>query len=61
MDLDPIQAAITAIETRRPGESFLYRKIAQQFGIARTTLMRRYYYAIDNQQTPYDTRVKIYL
>jgi hypothetical protein len=31
--MDPIEAAIIAIDSREPGETFLYRKIAEEFGV----------------------------
>jgi hypothetical protein len=40
--MDPIEAAIEAIESREPGASFSYRKVAEQFKVNRTTLSRRY-------------------
>jgi DNA-binding transcriptional regulator YhcF (GntR family) len=40
--MDPIDAAIEAIESREPGASFSYRQVAKQFNINRTTLSRRH-------------------
>jgi hypothetical protein len=40
--MDPIQAAIEAIESREDGASFTYRKVAAEFGVDRTTLSRRH-------------------
>lgn len=39
-NMDPIKTAITAIESRRPGETFLYRKIANNFSVVQSTLTR---------------------
>jgi hypothetical protein len=40
--MDPINAAIEAIELRVSGASFSYRKVADQFKVDRTTLLRRH-------------------
>jgi hypothetical protein len=40
--MDAINAAIEAIELRKPGASFSYRAVAKQFGVDRTTLSRRH-------------------
>ena len=40
--MDPIEAAIDAIESREPGESFSYSQIAKDFGVVRSTLIRRH-------------------
>jgi hypothetical protein len=40
--MDPIQAAIEAIELREEGASFSYRTVAKIFGVDRTTLSRRH-------------------
>ncbi len=40
--MDPIEAAIAAIESRDPTESFSYRKIAKEYGVVRSTLTRRH-------------------
>jgi transposase-like protein len=40
--MDPIKAAITAIESQEPGASFSYRKIAKEYGVALSTLTRRH-------------------
>jgi hypothetical protein len=40
--MDPIEAAIKAIDSRASGASFSYRKIAKQFSISRATLARRH-------------------
>jgi AraC-like DNA-binding protein len=40
--MDPIQAAIDAIESRAPDASFSYRKVAAEFKISRATLARRH-------------------
>ena len=40
--MTPIEAAIEAIESREPGASFSYRKVAKQFKVDRTTLSRRH-------------------
>lgn len=40
--MDPIQAAIEAIESREAGECFSYRQVATKFGVNRTTLSRRH-------------------
>ncbi|KAF1974804.1 hypothetical protein BU23DRAFT_91212 [Bimuria novae-zelandiae CBS 107.79] len=39
-NMDPIEAAIIAIDSREPRETFLYRKIAEEFGVVRSTLTR---------------------
>jgi DNA invertase Pin-like site-specific DNA recombinase len=41
-NMDPIEAAIKAIDSRASGASFSYRKIAKQFSISRATLARRH-------------------
>ena len=40
--MDPIEAAITAIDSREPGESFVYQDIATECGVNRSTLSRRH-------------------
>jgi len=40
--MDLIQEAIEYIESREPGASFSYRKVAKKFNIDRTTLSRRH-------------------
>ena len=40
--MDPIEAAITKIESREPGETFSYRKVAEEFNIVPSTLIRRH-------------------
>ena len=40
--MDPIQAAIDAIESRESGETFSYTKIATKYGVDRSTLSRRH-------------------
>ena len=40
--MDPIQAAIEAIESLAPGEHFTYREVAKKFGVERSTLARRH-------------------
>jgi AraC-like DNA-binding protein len=40
--MDPIEAAIAAIESREPGEPFSYRQIAKEYGCSRATLARRH-------------------
>ncbi|RAQ98945.1 pogo transposable element [Stemphylium lycopersici] len=40
--MGPIEAAIAAIESLKPGEQFSYRKIAIQYGCSRTSLARRH-------------------
>jgi transposase len=40
--MDPIEAAITAIESRESGETFSYRQIAKEFGVVVSTLTRRH-------------------
>lgn len=40
--MDPIEAAIEAIELREPGASFSYREVAKRFKVDRTTLSRRH-------------------
>ena len=40
--MDPILAAIEAIESQEPGEKFSYRQVAKKFGVDRTTLSRRH-------------------
>jgi hypothetical protein len=41
-NMDPIQAAIGAINSREPGETFSNREVAKRLGIDRTTLARRH-------------------
>ena len=38
----PIDAALAAIEALKPGEKLVYQKIADQFGVDRSTLARRH-------------------
>ena len=40
--MDPIEAAITAIESREPGEDFSSSQVAKEYGVVRTTLARRH-------------------
>jgi hypothetical protein len=40
--MDQILDAIEAIELRKDGASFLYSKVANRFGVDRTTLLQRY-------------------
>ena len=40
--MDPIEVAITEIESLEPGEYFTYIKMAEKFGVSRTTLSRRH-------------------
>jgi hypothetical protein len=40
--MDPIEAAIAAIESLEPGEDFSYQAVAKKFNINRTTLSRRH-------------------
>ena len=40
--MDPIEAAITAIEALSPRESFTYKSIAEKYGVNRITLARRH-------------------
>jgi hypothetical protein len=40
--MDRINAAIAEIESRKPGEQFSYRKIAEKYQCSRTTLARRH-------------------
>lgn len=40
--MDPINAALTAIDSLRPGEDFTYSDIARRFGVVRSTLTRRH-------------------
>jgi hypothetical protein len=40
--MDAINAAIEAIESRKPDASFSYRAVAKQFGVDRMTLSRRH-------------------
>ena len=40
--MDLIEAAIAAIDTRGPSEGFSYTKIAEEFGVVRSTLIRRH-------------------
>ena len=40
-NMSPIEAAIAAVHALEPGEKFSYTKIASQFGVNRTTLVRR--------------------
>jgi hypothetical protein len=40
--MDQILDAIEAIELRKYGAFFLYSKVANRFGVDRTTLLRRY-------------------
>jgi transposase-like protein len=41
-NIDPIQEAISDIKSRASGEAFSYRKVAQKWGVNRTTLARRH-------------------
>jgi len=38
----PIDDALAAIEALEPGEKLVYQKIADQFGVDRSTLARRH-------------------
>jgi hypothetical protein len=40
--MSPIDAAIEEIKSLAPGEKFSYRKIAEKYGVERTTLARRH-------------------
>lgn len=40
--MTPIEAALEAIESLKPDESINYTKIANQFGVSRSTLSRRH-------------------
>ena len=40
--MDPILAAIKAIDSRNPREDFSYNQIAKEFGVVRSTLIRRH-------------------
>ncbi|KAH3991532.1 hypothetical protein HBI56_220310 [Parastagonospora nodorum] len=40
--MDPIQAAIEAIDSREPGENFTYSEVARQYNVHRVTLSRRH-------------------
>ncbi|KAF2843860.1 hypothetical protein T440DRAFT_411275, partial [Plenodomus tracheiphilus IPT5] len=40
--MDPIKAALTAIESLQPGEKVNYTKIAEIYGVERRTLARRH-------------------
>ena len=40
--MDPIQEAIEEIESREPGEHFLYQQLAKKYSVNRCTLARRH-------------------
>ncbi|KAF1935979.1 hypothetical protein EJ02DRAFT_482733, partial [Clathrospora elynae] len=40
--MDPIQKAIEEIESRKLGEEFSYKKVAEKHGLNRTTLAQRH-------------------
>jgi hypothetical protein len=40
--MSPIDAAIEEIKSLAPGEKFSYKKIAEKYGVERTTLARRH-------------------
>ena len=40
--MESIEAALTAIESLEPGETPNYTKIAQEYGVVRSTLTRRH-------------------
>ncbi|KAF7577083.1 hypothetical protein PtrM4_013230 [Pyrenophora tritici-repentis] len=40
--MNPIDAAIAAIDALKPGEQFSYNKIAKNLGVVRSTLIRRH-------------------
>lgn len=40
--MDPIEAAIEAIESREPGEHFTYTEVANRYNVSRHTLARRH-------------------
>ncbi|KAF2832717.1 hypothetical protein CC86DRAFT_425334 [Ophiobolus disseminans] len=42
INMSPIEAALAAIASLEPGESFSYKQVAQQYGCNRTTLARRH-------------------
>lgn len=50
--MDRIDIAIHAIESRGPEESFSYRKIAEDYGVVRSTLTRAHRRAIGEEQAP---------
>ncbi|KAF2685488.1 hypothetical protein K458DRAFT_449256, partial [Lentithecium fluviatile CBS 122367] len=41
-NMDPINAAIAAIDALRLGEHFTYTEIAERYGVVRSTLTRRH-------------------
>jgi hypothetical protein len=41
-NMNPIDAAIEVIESRKAGAAFSYRKVANWFGVDRTTLLQRH-------------------
>ena len=52
--MSPIQEAIEYLESRGPGDKFSYRKVAEKFGVNRTTLSRRH----QGKQSTYATKGK---
>jgi len=40
--MEPIEAALAAIDSLAPGESINYTEIAKKYGVVRSTLARRY-------------------
>ncbi|KAF2844104.1 hypothetical protein T440DRAFT_52494 [Plenodomus tracheiphilus IPT5] len=40
--MDPIEAALAAIESLKPGEKLNYTRIAKVYGVERRTLARRH-------------------
>jgi transposase-like protein len=54
--MDPIEVAIAAIKSREPGENFSYSQIAKDYGVVRTTLMRRHQRVTQARATANSTR-----
>jgi hypothetical protein len=49
--MDPIEAALAAIESLEPGEKLVYAQIAKKFGVEPTTLARRHKGASTSRNT----------
>ena len=54
--MDPIEAAIEAINSRGLGENLSYNKIAKEFGVVRSTLIRRHKARCQQSEATHDNR-----
>ena len=49
--MDPIEAALAAIESLEPGEKLVYAQIAKKYGVEPTTLAQRHKGALTSRNT----------